>query len=96
MILSPTASEYRSWLLHFSLPVLYNILPEPYFTHYSLLVAAMHIMLGKNISTQRLKIGEEYLRRFYEMFSSLYGKKIKNCTTATLHTLLQIVYYLSL
>ena len=84
MFLSSTASEYRSWMLYFSLPVLHDILPDPYFTHYSLLVAAMHIMLGKTISTQRLKIGEEYLRRFYEMFSSLYGKRIRNCTTATM------------
>ena len=68
-----TASEYLSWVLYLSLPVLVE-LPEPYFTHYSLLVVAMHILLGQSISLQFLLMAEKYLLRFYQMLSSLYGK----------------------
>ena len=31
------ASEYLSWLLKYSLPVIHGVLPEPYLTHYTLL-----------------------------------------------------------
>ena len=40
------ASEYRSWMLFYSLPVLPGLLAEPYFSHYALLVAALHILLN--------------------------------------------------
>lgn len=68
-----TASEYRSWLLCYSLPVLNGILADPYFTHYSLLVAAMHILLSECITPSELRRAELYIHRFYEMFATLYG-----------------------
>ena len=68
-----SASEYRSWVLYFSLPVLHGILPDPFFSHYSLLVAATHILLGESISQSALRCAEQYLHRFYEMFANLYG-----------------------
>ena len=68
------ASDYRSWVLYFSLPVLYGILPEPYFTHYALLVAAMHILLGEDTSESSLERAGIYLGQFYQNFSSLYGQ----------------------
>ena len=40
------ASEHRSWVLYYSLPVLFGLLPDLYFTHYCQLVAAMHTLLG--------------------------------------------------
>ena len=72
------ASEHRSWLVYYSLPVL-HILPDPYFTHYNLIVAAMHIILERSVSTESLQQGEQYILRFYEMFSDLYGKRV-SCT----------------
>ena len=74
LLLCFTASEYCSWVLYLSLPVLEGLLPEPYFTHYSLLVAAMHILLGQSLSFHSLQMAEKYLLRFYEMLSPLYGR----------------------
>ena len=68
------ASEFRSWLLYYSLPVLCGILPDPYFTHYSLVVAAIHLLLSETITDTMLHKAEQYLNRFYEMFAALYGK----------------------
>ena len=76
--LNITASEHRSWLLYYSLPVL-HILPDPYFTHYNLIVAAMHIMLGRSVSTESLQQGKQYILQLYEMLSHLYGKRV-SCT----------------
>lgn len=68
------ASEYRSWLLYYSLPVIHGVLPEPFFTHYTLLVAALHILLSTSISQSNLRRATRYLDRFYENFSALYGQ----------------------
>lgn len=67
------ASDYGSWLLHYSLPVLQGILPDPYFTHYCLLVAAMHVFLADCVSLSSLSAAEQYLHRFCQMFAALYG-----------------------
>ncbi len=50
------ASEYRAWLLYYCLPVLSNLLPSDYIYHLSLLVSAMHILLGDIISIADVKI----------------------------------------
>ena len=39
------ASEWRSWLLFYSLPILLDQLPSLYWHHYSLLVCSMHLGL---------------------------------------------------
>ncbi len=38
------ASEYRNWLLYYSLPLLVPHLPPLYLHHYALLVTALHIL----------------------------------------------------
>lgn len=67
------ASEHRSWLLYFSLPVLHGLLPEPFYTHYTLLVAAMHILLSTSISPSALGRAKKYLGKFCQTFAALYG-----------------------
>ena len=54
--------------------MLHGILPDPYFTHYSLVVAAVHLLLSDTITEAMLNKAEQYLNRFYEMFAALYGK----------------------
>ena len=61
-------------MLYYSIPVLHGILEDPYFTHYCLLVAAMHLMLGSSVSEKDIKQAESYLHRFYVMLPTLYGK----------------------
>ena len=68
------ASEYRSWLLYYSLPVLQGILPELYLTYCCLLVAAMYILLSDSIQLSSLRQAEEYLHKFYLMFAALCGR----------------------
>lgn len=72
-ILYTVASEHCSWLLYYSLPVLSGVLPEPFFTHYSLLVAGMHILLSDSVTEDSIHQAEVYLLRFYQMYSTLYG-----------------------
>ena len=42
------ASEYRAWLLFYSIPVMLNILPQDYLAHHMLLVEAIYLLL-KNV-----------------------------------------------
>ena len=44
------ASEMRNWILYFSLPVLHGILPEPYISHFSLLVTALQLLSSSTMS----------------------------------------------
>ena len=45
--LSHTGSELRSWLLFCSLPVLLGVLPQPYITHFALLVASVYLLMSE-------------------------------------------------
>jgi hypothetical protein len=67
-------SQPQSIALGSSTSLLERLLLEPYFSHCSLLVAAVHILLGQSLSLHSLRMAEKYLLRFYEMYSPLYGK----------------------
>ena len=51
-------SELRSWILFYSLPVLFGILPEPYFMHYALLFASVHVLMSDCLTTHRLQLSK--------------------------------------
>ena len=51
-----------------------NLNGHPRLPYYSLLVAAMHLLLSDKISHSMLRKAEQYLDRFYKMFATLYGK----------------------
>ena len=74
-----TASEFRSWVLYYSLPVLNDILPEPYLSHYALLVGAVHVFLSDNITKDMFLWADAALQKFCELFEELYGKKPSSC-----------------
>ena len=44
--------------------MLHGILYDPYFSHYTLLVAAMHILFGESIPERSLSRANRYLQRF--------------------------------
>ena len=46
------ASEFRNWLLYYSLPVLETVLPPLYLHHYSLLVCAILILLQSQLQIE--------------------------------------------
>lgn len=73
LVLHNVASELRSWLLFYSLPVLDDVLPPVYFRHYSLLVAAIHILSSNSINHEEVDSAEEWLKKFYQQYEELYG-----------------------
>ena len=68
-----TGSELKSWLLFYSLPVLKGILPQPYYSHYTLLVASVHMLTSDYIVPGELDLCEQWLRKFYKDYMELYG-----------------------
>ncbi len=65
------ASELRSWLLYYSLPLLLHRLPTLYF---QLFVAAIHFLL-QSISTDELLAAEELLKDYVQFLPELYGER---------------------
>ena len=72
------ASELRSWLLFFSLPLLLYFLPSLYFHHFALFVCSIHILLQDCLSTTQINATEEILCDFLTLLPELYGEK--SCT----------------
>ena len=58
IIVRMLGSQLREWLLFFSLPVLTGKLPRDYLKHFSLLIAALHILLADTISPVDLSNAE--------------------------------------
>ena len=78
------ASEYRAWLFYYCLPVLSNLLPPDYIYHLSLLVSAMHILLGDTIPMSDVKIAQQQLNLFHHLVPELYREEL---CTANMHIL---------
>ena len=81
------ASELRSFLLYYGIPVLYGILPDNYFHHYAIFVHAIYICLKDSISAEDLKKAELMLFSFCKDFSSLYEERF---LTLNVHQLLHL------
>ena len=81
------ASEYRSFLLYYSLPILHDILPINYWNHYALLVISIHTLLQQSISEIQIHCCEEMIRKFCHQFEDLYGRRYM---TLNVHSLLHL------
>ena len=57
------ASEYRAWLLFYSIPVMFNIIPMEYLAHHMLLVEAVYILLSSSISPLMLDKAERMINQ---------------------------------
>ncbi|CAC5384005.1 unnamed protein product [Mytilus coruscus] len=82
------ASEYRSFLLYYGAPVMYEILNRDRFSHYLNLVNASQILLMNGSTEENLKNAEDMLFSFCEKFSILYDKKYM---TLNIHQLVHLV-----
>jgi len=87
------ATEFRAWLLHFSVPVLMEILPPPYQQHYSLMVTAMSLLVSEKISHKVLSDAEKIIDLFCKELGTLYGEK---AMTMNAHQLRHFVYFVRL
>ena len=81
------ASEYRAWLLYYSLPILVTILPGDYVHHYALLVCSMHVLLNDVITVEDLKFSKKALNAFYELLPTLYSQ---HACSANMHALIHL------
>ena len=81
------ASELRSFLLYYSLPVLFGILPPEYWNHFSLLSMSIYILLQPSISNVHLQFCQRSLMKFCHDFQNLYGYRYMS---ANVHLLLHL------
>lgn len=81
------ASEYRAWLLYYSMPVVNGILPPDYVYHLSLIVSAMHILLGDYVQVRDIDTAESLLRSFCINLPNLYPEEV---LTYNFHSLLHL------
>ena len=73
------ASELRSWLFYYSLPILKDVLTEDYYQHYLLFVNAVFILLQECITAADVDNSEALLKHFCCMFAALYGDRYMTC-----------------
>jgi Transposase family tnp2 len=81
------ASEFRSFLLYYSLPCLYGLLPGRFFKHWMLLVLAISIFLKEKIDACDLQLATRALKTFVLQTEELYDKE---WMTFNLHMLLHV------
>ncbi|XP_071578684.1 uncharacterized protein [Temnothorax nylanderi] len=82
------ASEWRSWLLFYSVPCLTEILNDKALASFTRLVRSVYILLSQNISEENFKQCENDLIQFVGESEILYGKSVM---TFNMHTLLHVV-----
>lgn len=80
-------SDFRAFLLYYSLPIFKNLLPDKYYQHWFLLVASSYIFLKDAIAENEIDLGEIMLRSFVRDIGQLYGER---CYTYNCHTMLHI------
>lgn len=81
------ASEWRNWLLFYSLPCLNGILPSRFLKHFSKLVQAIFLLLKSNIYPQELNDADVLMLEFVWGVQDLYGEEHM---TSNVHTLLHL------
>ncbi|PIK56884.1 hypothetical protein BSL78_06210 [Apostichopus japonicus] len=67
------ASEFRSWILFYSLPVLKGVLPSAYLAHMLLLVHAIWMLLQDSVKEHEISLCEIILVKFVIQMKELYG-----------------------
>ncbi|KAK3929174.1 Protein piccolo [Frankliniella fusca] len=81
------ATEYRSFLYSYSLPMLRTIMNPVYFHHFSLLVAGLYLLNKTSISTEDLDLADYMLIKFVNDFEELYGLRFMSMNFHLLHHL---------
>ncbi|XP_074095725.1 uncharacterized protein LOC141525232 [Cotesia typhae] len=69
------ATEWRSWLLFYSVICLKGILPQKYVNHLALLVEAVCILLSNKITNDDLKIAETLIIKYVIYYQEYFGEK---------------------
>jgi len=69
------ASEFRNWILFYSVPILRDRLPNPYFRHWCCFVLGLYILLLDSIPPFLLDVAHQLFVFFYSQQEILYGKQ---------------------
>lgn len=69
------ASEFRSWLLFYSIPVLHEILPSKYLNHWFILVFCIFTLLKSSVSSSEIDLCKALMDVFCMEMGILYGKE---------------------
>src|SRR6218665_1246490 len=80
-------SEWKSFLLYYSVLVLRGVLPTKFLNHWFLLVYSIHILLQESISKQDVLLAEKALIEFAAGVPVLYGSEY---CTFNVHQLLHL------
>ncbi|CAD6211835.1 GSCOCG00003856001-RA-CDS [Cotesia congregata] len=83
------ATEWRSWILFYSLICLKDILPQKYLEHLALLVEAMYILLSDRINSDELDTSADSLiLRYVVLYEEYFGTQ---AMTYNIHLLLHLI-----
>ena len=85
------ASEYRAWLLFYSIPVMLNILPQDYLAHHMLLVEAIYLLLKNVIHPAELLKAELLIQHYCFKLQHYYGERYMSANVHHLLHLPQVV-----
>ncbi|XP_062599958.1 uncharacterized protein LOC134261548 [Saccostrea cucullata] len=67
------ASEWRAFLIFYSLIILRGTLPQQYVNHFFLLVFAIYTLLQSSVTLNEVDCAERALRKFVHQVGELYG-----------------------
>lgn len=81
------ATEFKAWLLYYSLPILSFIMDKEYFEHHKLLVLGISLLSQSSISPAMIDQASSALEGYVSQFEKLYG--IRNMT-CNLHCILHL------
>ena len=85
------ASEFRTFLLFYSIPCLYGILPEDYLQHFILLFESIYLLLQHSMSLSDLKKASQMLKHFCLKMKELYGARYESYNVHCLLHLASVV-----
>ena len=68
-----TADQYKNWIITFSIPVLYDILPSPHFECWRSFVLACRIICKRNLALADVNLCDALLMAFCRTVEVLYG-----------------------
>lgn len=85
-----TASEWRTFLLYYSLAILKKFMRLKYYNHLFLFVMSIHLLNQEYVSEDDSFRAERHLGKFVDQVSELYNSKFMKYN---IHLLLHIPYY---
>lgn len=65
--------EWFAWIVFYSIPVMYKILPNRYLNHWALLVHAIVLLMQNSVSKADVVYAGRFLRQFNSEIDALYG-----------------------